>query len=185
MRGSQVRILYGPPDVKAAFVSRSIRIVATMDLTPTEEARAQLLNTYIQNHFPNSGWTLASSRQNVLISRTSGEVRTTFFYSDHVVPITLTGETILVDGKDITGTLGNNTINNTTYGDQSPIVGTLNVSAAPTTTVPAQGFSLLHEIILPVVVVLVAAFIGWLIALMIKHAFHSNPSSTASPSDPS
>lgn len=75
--------------------------------------KAQLLTEYINLHYPTTTWTYAQSLHAVIDAKGYTE------WTGGPNPgIKILGDTIFVDGKDITGNLGSKT----TYGDYSPVV---------------------------------------------------------------
>ncbi len=79
----------------------------------SDHDKAQLLTTYIHNTYPETPWTYETSLSVII------KAKEFFNYLDtgSGVGINIIGDTILVEGRDITGTLGAKT----TYGPNSPI----------------------------------------------------------------
>jgi len=91
----------------------------------TEEKIASITEA-IQESLPS--WTLSKTRSLLEQSKFSGVVVESHFTDQGVTSIEVHGETILLNGKDITGNLGNKT----THGDNSPILGDIRGSQVAT-----------------------------------------------------
>lgn len=83
-----------------------------------EQQQTVLLKNYLDKTYPNNEWKSIDLAQKIHDGNVSGMYVSLLEYKGITVRVQIMGATILVDGKDITGSLGDQT----TYGDYSPIV---------------------------------------------------------------
>ncbi len=83
------------------------------------QRKSELLTAYINRYYPKIPWTLEESSEQILQSSKSVITIFTVQNQGQLVKGQIMGNSIFINGEEITGNLGNKT----TYGDYSPIVG--------------------------------------------------------------